>query len=223
MNHFAKMLLAVAVLAFPQTASAAFFDLIEATGTFNFASTGGVVTIDETVLPGNVLAGSDLHLEFQLDGNGETLTTTDTRFESISSADFTVMNGGDLQLFGTVNFVDVTSANPGPGGSSSTGFVLGTTVENDGESLLTIGGGSQAAAFGGVGSTGQLWIQADTPTVGLGTFYSGFGWFAPGFFDDPFSAQANVKLQFHSPEPGTLLLVVGGLAGLAAAGRRARR
>ena len=67
--------------------------------------------------------------------------------------------------------------------------------------------------FGGYGALGELFLLLNEPNA---------DWVLGSFFDANFDAQMNIQFQFHTPEPGTGLLVALPLAGVAWWRKRAR-
>jgi len=168
------------------------------------------------VLPGTSLgSGNTLYLELMLAPAGETAFTFGTGFVAtpplsspeliIRDALYTPLLMADL--IGTA----VTGMAPGPAGQTTTSVTLGDVSLLSQHLVLT--GGTLAGDFGGVGAIGVISVLLNRPSVDFA-----FG----SFFDQDFTAQMNVQLQFTTPEPGTGLLVALPLAGLAWWRRRTR-
>lgn len=144
----------------------------------------------------------------------ESAFTIGTRFigGNASSNDvwFTDITGATVLLTLEVNEIFVSNIVPGFAGSFATSINLGG-IDPDvssGQSSVTITGGTLANDFGGIGTSGLMFVLMDTPTKN----------FFPGaVFNSSFSAQSNTQFNFLPiPEPGTAVLValpllVGGL------------
>lgn len=212
-----------------QPAAAALFELITATDPVaEFTMGSGVITsldsggggTEATVLPGSSLgSGNTMHLELQLDGTGEQSFTFGTGFEGtwpLSSPELIILDGvGTPLLTADLTTITVTGQSlvPGTAGSVSTSVTLG--VLDLVQTHLVLTGGTEAANFGGIGALGQMSVLINSPSV---------DWDFGSVFDEDFTAQMNVQLQFFvAPEPGTGLLVGLSLLGLALRERRRLR
>jgi hypothetical protein len=215
-----RFALALAVTLFAaQTASAALFELITATDPVaSYTASTGVITSgasDAVVLPGTSLgSGNTLSIEMQMLG-AETGFTFGTLFEATPPAgvpELIIRDGGGAALL-TADLlgISVTGMFVGPAGNSLTSVTLGDVSVSSTHIELT--GGSEAGNFGGIGSIGELSVFLNEPSEDFA-----FG----SFFDLDFTAQMNVQLRFHTPEPGTGLLVAMPLAGMAWWRRRVR-
>ena len=220
MSTFKRMALVAGTLLLAQPASAALFELINATdpvASYN-ATTGVLTSLDAglgnaiitpgTSLPGSLGSEDELFIEIQLGSGGEELFTIGTAFEATPPAgtpEIVILDSLGTPLL-TADFLGATVSgfSPGPAGQATTSVTIGTLSAFN--SHLELTGGTLAGDFGGIGAIGELYVLLNNPTTEFA-----FG----SFFDEDFTAQMNVQLQFHSPEPGTGLLVGLPIAGLA--------
>jgi hypothetical protein len=207
----------------PASASAAIIDIhgtdvtsswtVGSPGIFTTATGGEALTVNPP--SPTAFAGKSLHIEMQMQGS-ETAITTGTRFVGTPDGipDIWIWDAGGPVLTLNITFVDVTSMNNQFGvfnvlnmGGYDPGF---TTNE------LVITGGSMANSLGGVGTklSGLFNITiAGTVTPGQR--------FANNF--TTVSAVYDLYAQQAVPEPSTLLLLGGGLAGLVIRRRQQNR
>ena len=108
-----------------------------------------------------------------------------------------------------VNSITGGSSTQGPAGGSNTSITLGSLDEVSPSSSLTIVGGTLADSFGGVGGEAQLALLISEVSVPISDV------FGSGVLSQSFSGTTNVQVGFvATPEPGTALLVAGGLFGI---------
>ena len=214
MSKLLGLAISLVALVLAQAASAVPFDLIRATDpTAEFTVGNGVITslesgsepADAVVLSGTVLGtNATLHLELQISLAGEVpLITFGTIFNGTDDAipDLYILDGATPLITADVLSVSVS----GLSASSPQSVTLGNIPLSEAHIVLT--GGTMANSFGGVGATGSISVLLNNPTPE--TF--GFG----AVFEENWTAQMNVQVQFHTPEPGTGLLVALPLAGMA--------
>ncbi len=172
------------------------------------ASTGVLKSGANAVVLNDVahaLGSSTFSIELHKSG-AETAGTVNTLFTG--PADITMVSGSTVLLSLSVASIKVTNIVPGPPGATATSINVGNLAE--GQSLVTITGGTLAGDFGGIGAEGTIFAIDNKPTK----------WFLPGqVFNTNFSAQMNVQIQII-PEPGSLLLVAAPLLGMLWARRR---
>ncbi len=162
------------------------------------------------------LTGSELNMQLLIDypfGQEFAGFTADTVQFLDSGTDITITyddgQGGppeELLIFEVGD--PILSGNP-QGSSLGVGSVDPLTPRG----TVNLIGGTMAGDFSSVGYI-QIFMTDPNPSDAFAVDEL--------VYDTPWTAQANVQIQFL-PEPGTLLLVSSGLAGLAAAGGRARR
>lgn len=212
----ASLIAALLSIGLPQLASANQFPLIQANDPLaQFTASSGTLSTtpgDATIVLPTNLGGNTAILDLALTSS-EAIGTIGTQF----SGTLVIEDGTATPvLVASVNSIVVTNLGVGPSGAAGTFLNLGG-LDTAGQAELTLLGGSAAAQFGGAGTTGQMFISL-SQLVGQPFFIPlGAG---PGFFPSDFTADTTIQVLFHTPEPGTALLLGASLAALAGWRRR---
>lgn len=217
-------LIVAVVVGLPQLARATVFELIQIDdpvleftgGSLSTGATDGTIE-----LPLN-LQGNKAILDLAIVGS-ETFGTVGT--ELAGTLILTPTGGGPNLLEILVKSIVVTGLTPAPNGSAS--LQLGG-IQRQAQSEVQLIGGTAMAQFGNTSVPGQMFLSLSQIT-GSESFYGPLG--IPlcgglpcdGFFSSPFTADASIQVQLHTPEPGTGLLLGASLAGIAALRRRRAR
>lgn len=201
-------------------ASASLIDIAGTDAETGFDATTKVLSSASDGIPGTVVEpnsgtifGADINWSIVMDGV-EQFATIGTRFvgANVGSADVWITDPTTFDVLLTVEIQEifVTNIVYGPAGVFSTSMNLGGIDSQvaTGQSDVTITGGTLAGDFGGIGTSGLMFILLDTPS-------KAFSFFSPTF-GSSFTGQTNSQFNFLPvPEPSTGLLVGLPLIGIA--------
>jgi hypothetical protein len=205
---------------FATSASASFIDLAGTDAVTGYDAGTKVLSSGADSIPGTVVEpnsgtifGADINFSIVLDGTEASPVTIGSRFvgANVGSADVWVVDPVTFAVLLTIEVHEIFASNVtfGSAGVFSTSMNFGG-IDPDvasGQSDVTITGGDLAGDFGGIGTSGLMFILLDTPTTA----------FNPGgaIFSSSFTAQTNTQFNFLPvPEPSTAVLLAGPLMGM---------
>jgi hypothetical protein len=200
-------------------------------GTNPNAEPGTVTTADNPALADLVDGLIDLEMVLDTSGgfNPAAGSFLDASFVGTGAAAEIVIwdeTGTIVLLAMDITFVDVTNGLPSEFAPPAGQIVVGNpTIGSVGtDSLITVVGGTHAGAAGGLGTQGVLHLNIANPVPSFDLADANNWWsqdFTVGLNVNPTSAIV-WEIEFV-PEPGTVILLGGGLAALGGWRRRIRR